>query len=171
MLTGKRAVVFWVSFGVGLTVLTGAVFFVVFVVLHPPPGPAVASTPVVSGQPFSVEWVSDGAPMRAWLDVDTLWFGFPIQGTATVKSAGVVLATEPIDVHTDGGYAVRASSIQHREILEGHLLFDVPVRPAGAPMRVEGVMTLQPQTVVTSTDPSRNSSTPPAHTLRFWIAP
>jgi len=162
----RRPALFWSLFAIGMAVL----FAVIFLVIDPPPGPALAATPVESAKPFTLQWVADGNAARAWLDVDTEWVAFPIEGHATITAGSRRVATERFDVSPDGGYAVSGTTLGSREIIEGHLLFDIPSAPAGTPMRIEGILMLHPQTVTTSTDPRLNSSTPPPHRLRFWVA-
>ncbi len=123
----------------------GGLLFWVFGVRFPPPGPAVASTSVVSRQAFELGWVSDGREMRALLDWDCDFStgacegSLPIRGAKGVSVAGAAEASHEIDT-ASGVSSGAGSSVGGRETQAAYNLFRVPAHPAGTALQITGVL-------------------------------
>lgn len=160
-----------VAAAVGVPSLLGlAALVVVFGFVHPPPGDTLASVDVVPGQTFTVEWVSDGAPARAWLDFDCSGCGFPFTGRARIDANGTQVADLPFEVRRSNGYAVSSSRSGDESAMHGKLLFDVPAMRAGARARITGVLITPAPELVWSSSGRTTASPPRFELLRFWVA-
>jgi hypothetical protein len=155
----------------GLLLLAVGAIFVTMETVNAPPGPEVASTRVTSGQPFSVAWVSKGQPERAFLDARCAYVGFPFAGWARISASGATLATHALRVRQRGGSGGPSGTVDGITQLEARILFEVPATTAGTAMRIDGLLSLQPQTTINSTDLHLRREIPPPHELRFYVAP
>jgi hypothetical protein len=162
-LTGKRLILFIVAVtGVPMLLLGGSLF-VVFFVIYPFPGDPIASVDVKPDQPFSLEYTSDGEEKRAFFDVDCTGCRSRIgHGTFEVWVAGKRVST-----HT-----YHHSEIGNRDVLEGHLLFDIDAQPVGTMVQLKGVVSVPPPTLIGVWPPSSAHDGPPPKidVCKVWVA-
>ena len=155
--------------GVGVPLIAAGAVAVFLQVRASRPGPVVAETNVAFGRPFTVEWVADGQPARAWVDFECERCNFPFSGSAIVEANGVRVAAVPIELWMGQGQATSSVEAGGYNSLTGKLLFDVPAIPAGNRARVTGVMNNGTVTVVWSSGPPTPQPPPSFTKFRFYV--
>lgn len=122
--------------GAAALLATGAIVAVAASEFSPPDDAPLATHDIQSGKPFEFEVVSNGKPLRVWLDMRCDRCALPVDGAIQLSANGKIYAPREISAGT------RRTLDGDAHALEQHLLFDADERPKGEVTRVTGTLSV-----------------------------
>lgn len=131
--------------------------------VQPPPGAPLATLDIRSGEPFELQFVSDGREPRVFLDMECEGCSFPVTGKLSISAAGKVVAENEISTGSGDWGGTRRK-------LEKQLIFAAPEQPAGATITVRGSLLVERPRSKWSKAPIEGAPPPRVSVLRVSVA-
>jgi hypothetical protein len=156
-----------------LIVITAVVLFTVVLPLHlqglvvAPEGEPLATLDLRSGEPFQLQFTSDGQDPRVWLDLHCESCSYPVTGAMTLRSGKKTLLSTQIQAGDRRDRTWGGTTRTLRKLL----LLVAPAQPAGATITISGTLTVGPARGNLSTLPVEGAPPPRVKLLRITVTP